>query len=63
MTVSGRKTKIVKELKTNLIGYVLVLPLLVGLVVFTLYPLIVSLVNSFYLCYDGFAPPLWCRSA
>lgn len=56
MTVSGRKTKIIKEIKTNLIGYVLVLPLLVGLVVFTLYPLIVSLVNSFYLGYDGFAP-------
>lgn len=51
-----RKAKIVKEIKTNAVGYILLLPLLVGLTVFTLYPLIVSLINSFYLNYDGFAP-------
>ena len=47
------KTK--KRLLTNVTGYVLILPLLVGLVIFTIYPLLVSLFNSFFLNYDGFS--------
>ena len=45
------KTK--KRLLTNVTGYVLILPLLVGLVIFTIYPLLVSLLNSFFLNYAG----------
>ena len=55
-TRARKKAKFVKGVKTNFVGYLLILPLLVGLTVFTLYPLIVSLVNSFYYSYDGFAP-------
>lgn len=40
----------------NVTGYALILPLLIGLVVFTLYPLFVSLFNSFFYNYDGFSP-------
>ncbi|MCI8413862.1 MAG: sugar ABC transporter permease [Clostridia bacterium] len=56
VTRGRKKAKIIKEIKANAVGYALLLPLLVGLTVFTLYPLIVSLINSFYLNYDGFAP-------
>lgn len=52
MTIS-EKTK--KQIRVNLTGYLLILPLLIGLTIFTLYPLIVSLINSFFLDYDGSA--------
>ena len=51
---SVEKTKnIIRE---NVTGYLLIAPLLVGLTIFTLYPLLVSLFNSFFLDYDGFSP-------
>lgn len=50
-----KRAKMKKAVKTNVTGYLLILPLLVGLIVFTLYPLLVSLYNSFYLDYDGFS--------
>ncbi len=45
-----------KRIMANVTGYALILPLLIGLVVFTLYPLFVSLFNSFFYNYDGFSP-------
>lgn len=45
-----------KRIMANVTGYALILPLLIGLVVFTLYPLFVSLFNSFFYNYDGFNP-------
>lgn len=45
-----------KRIMANVTGYALILPLLIGLVVFTLYPLLVSLFNSFFYNYDGFSP-------
>ena len=52
--LSDRKIKnIIKE---NVTGYLLILPLLIGLTIFTIYPLLVSLYNSFFLDYDGFSP-------
>lgn len=53
MKILSAKTK--KSVLTNVTGYTLILPLLVGLVIFTLYPLLVSLFNSFFLNYDGFS--------
>lgn len=53
--VNTRNNLIKKELKTNLIGYALIFPLLVGLVIFTIYPLVLSFINSLYLNYDGFS--------
>ena len=44
-----------KRIMANVTGYALILPLLIGLVVFTLYPLFVSLFNSFFYNYDGFS--------
>lgn len=52
--MSIRKLK--KRLKTNAIGYALLFPLIIGLTIFTIYPLLVSLYNSFFLNYDGFSP-------
>ncbi len=49
-----RQGKIRAAIKENVTGYLLILPLLVGLTIFTLYPLLVSLYNSFFLNYDGF---------
>lgn len=49
----GRRKSAIKE---NVTGYLLILPLLVGLIIFTIYPLLVSLYNSFFLNYDGFNP-------
>lgn len=45
-----------KRIMANVTGYALILPLLIGLLVFTLYPLLVSLFNSFFYNYDGFSP-------
>ena len=45
-----------KRIMADVTGYALILPLLIGLVVFTLYPLFVSLFNSFFYNYDGFSP-------
>lgn len=45
-----------KRLLSNITGYLLIFPLLIGLVIFTLYPLLVSLLNSFFYNYDGFSP-------
>ena len=41
-----RKTK--NKIKENLTGYILVLPLLLSLTVFTIYPLLLSLFQSFF---------------
>ncbi len=46
--------KTLAALKSNITGYLLILPLLIGLIIFTIYPLLLSLYNSFYLDYDGF---------
>lgn len=46
--------KVKRRIVVNVTGYLLILPLLIGLVVFTLYPLLVSLFNSFFYNYDGF---------
>ena len=49
-----KRRKRINELRTNVIGYALILPLLIGLTVFTIYPLLTSFYNSFFLDYDGF---------
>lgn len=54
MKTISQKTK--KRIRTNVTGYILIAPLLIGLTIFTIYPLLVSLFNSFYLNYDGFSP-------
>lgn len=46
------KTKIKKKLKENAIGYGLLLPFLIGLIGFTVYPLGLALVQSFYKDYS-----------
>ena len=48
--------KVKKRIAANVTGYLLILPLLIGLVIFTVYPLLVSLFNSFFYNYDGFSP-------
>ena len=50
----AKRRKLLNKVKTDAIGYVLIAPLLVGLTIFTLYPLLLSLYNSFFLDYDGF---------
>lgn len=51
-TSDGKVKNIIRE---NVTGYLLIAPLLIGLIIFTLYPLLVSLYNSFFLDYDGFS--------
>ena len=46
--MSGFKKKIAKAIKDNWVGYLYISPLIVGLLVFTLYPLGSSLVYSFF---------------
>lgn len=51
---SVKEGKLRATVMENIKGYILILPLLVGLTIFTIYPLLVSLYNSFFLDYDGF---------
>lgn len=45
------KAKIIKKIKENVVGYALILPLLISLTVFTIYPLAMALFDSFFYDY------------
>lgn len=45
------KAQKVKQLKENVVGYALILPLLISLTVFTIYPLLMALFDSFFYDY------------
>ena len=45
------KAKRIKKLKENVVGYALILPLLISLTVFTIYPLAMALFDSFFYDY------------
>ena len=46
-----KREKIVKKIKENIVGYTLIIPLLVSLTVFTIYPLLMALFDSFFYDY------------
>lgn len=47
------------KIKNNIIGYILVLPLLISLTIFTIYPLLIALVDSFFLDYTPLMSHDW----
>ena len=46
--MTGSK-KLSRKIKTNLLGYSLILPMLIGFVIFTLLPLISTIMGSMYI--------------
>ena len=47
------------KIKNNIIGYILVLPLLISLTIFTIYPLLIALFDSFFLDYTPLMSHDW----
>lgn len=52
-------SKLKTKIKNNIAGYILVLPLLISLTIFTIYPLVLALVDSFFLDYTPLRSHDW----
>ena len=48
-----------EKIKNNVAGYLLVLPLLISLTIFTIYPLLMALFDSFFLDYNPLREHDW----
>lgn len=53
------ENKLKIKIKNNIIGYILVLPLLISLTIFTIYPLLIALFDSFFLDYTPLMSHDW----
>ena len=53
------KTK--QKIGYNVVGYLLVLPFLISLTIFTIYPLLMALADSFFLDYNPLKPHDWSK--
>ena len=53
------KTK--QKIGYNVVGYLLVLPFLISLTIFTIYPLLMALADSFFLDYNPLKPHDWAK--
>lgn len=54
---ADRKKKILKESKKMAVGYAFIFPVVLGLLIFNVYPIFDSLILSFYKTYNGMGAP------